>query len=1025
MTEFMVGELVCSEFFSGVAKLLSLNHNRNEAVVSFFESPLNPECRLQTVDLFSLEVAQLYEEAVVYCQDQESGIWRRARYAGSRPGNRHLIIFRSDEQEEVSVDQIYCLNIAKNSFVAPAEFLAARSNDAPFFCPLRDEFLTAYIAQRAACQSISSISSSNVELEPHQLAVVRRVLKDPIPKYLLADEVGLGKTIEAGMIIREHVLEKKTDAKILVAVPDALVEQWHDELAQRFHLGELLGGHANTQQLIHICSHESASTFLEKNQPTLLVIDEVHQVASWAWSEQTLEQKNFDSLAKGCQQAAAVLLLSGTPLNGNEKNFLAILHCLSPDAYELSDSGLQRFLIQVADREIIGGWYGALTEDNSNAALEEILKNLENKFSDDQELQVLVNQTMPLVDFFADEAGEPRAQAIRMLKRYIGEHYRLHQRMLRNRRESEELEFLFPGLAGLKRVLWQPNNKMPPLDWLLEEYRSQASLHPENFKAMSVETYLLWVDDVLVSPLLVGQRADQALAKLEDSLESVERNLLHEISQQAVNEQQAKDNSLVECLKQWLADNEKGKVVVFCSVDKIAQHVFSLLASELDIAVERYIPGRELRFTRPNSSIRVLVCDHRGEDGLNLHGGQKIAVHYSLPRSFSSIEQRLGRLNRYSGNLRGVRPVESLVVLPKEEGLIKLWVDLLDQTVGLFDRTVASLQYVLENHLDTTWAIVATSGEQALKQSAQELNGSDGLIAKELSKVKVQEELLALDHDVSEATLFSEEIADADELADEQGVQMYNWIARGLFFNVEGDQHDLFRFRFGLGGVSGERKTLVDVKTFIANCFIGIDPQSGNPPATALMSFSRGRIAEESPIYPFRYGQPFVDSIYNLIKNDSRGATSAILRVITNSQMKEPQMFFRLTWLATTTDLNCNRAEQISGDEFASPVILSHWIAQDSSLVTSDSILRPLEIPYTKNHSAFQDVNLRSNVWSELETFLPAKEWQEMVLAIASKSREQVEFDYQKTSDLSPSTHFNLLSMNAVVLCTTDMLQGA
>lgn len=1025
MIELTIGDLVCSSEYVGVGKLQSFDKEKNIAIVSFFESPLNPEARLQAVDASSLEAAQLYEETVVYCQDFESGIWRRARYAGPRPGDRHLVLFRSDESEEVDIDQLYCLNIIESSFVNPAEFLAARSNDAPFFCPLRHEFLTAYIAQRAACRSISSISSSNVELEPHQLAVVRRVLKDPIPKYLLADEVGLGKTIEAGMIIREHILEKKTDAKILVAVPEALVEQWHDELAQRFHLSELLGGHANTQQLIHICSHENASTFLEKNQPTLLVIDEVHQVAPWAWAEQKNQQNSFNSLAKGCEQAAAVLLLSGTPLNGNEKNFLAILHCLSPEAYELSDSGLQRFLIQVADREIIGGWYGALIKDNSNAALEEILQNLQSKFTDDQELQVLVDQAMPLVDLFADESGEPRAQAIRMLKRYIGEHYRLHQRMLRNRRESEELEFLFPGLAGLKRLLWQPKNDMPSLDLLLEEYRSQASIYPENFKAMGVDAYLPWVDDLLVSPLLVGQRANQALDELSDSIESVECNLLNEISQQAVYEQEAKDSSLVEYLKQWLVDNEKGKAVVFCSVDEVAQHVFSLLASELDVPVERYIPGRELRFTRPNSSIRVLVCDHRGEDGLNLHGGQKVAVHYSLPRSFSSIEQRLGRLNRYSGNLRGVRPVESLAMLTEQEGLIKLWVDLLDQSVGLFDRTVASLQYILENHLDTTWGIVATSGEQALKKSAQELSGDDGLIAKELSKVKVQEELLALDHDVNEATLFSEEIADADELADEQGVQMFNWITRGLFFNVEGDARGLFRLRFGLGDSSGERKTLVDVKTFIANCFIGIDPESGNPPATAWMSFSRGRTSEDSPVFPFRYGQPFVDSIYSLIKNDSRGATSAILRVITNSQMKEPQVFFRLTWLITTTGLDCDRAEQVRGDELASPCLHSHWVAQDGSLVTSDSILRPLEIPYTKNHSAFQDVNLRSNVWPDLEAFLPAKEWQEMVLTIASKSREQVQVDYQQASVVSPNTQFNLLSMNAVVLCTADMLQGA
>lgn len=244
-------------------------------------------------------------------------------------------------------------------------------------------------------------------------------------------------------------------------------------------------------------------------------------------------------------------------------------------------------------------------------------------------------------------------QAVQTVRRYIGEHYRLHQRMLRNRRETQQLAWLFPGLAGLKRRYWPLTEQMPSLDLLLEEYRSQASRDPDDFQAMSAEVYLQWVDDLLVSPLLVGRRANQAIQRLSGSLKQAEQELLDDISQQAIHEQIAKDNCLVENLRNWLAEHKNGKAVVFCSVDEVAQHIFTLLACELDVAIERYIPGRELRFIRPVSSIRVLVCDQRGEDGLNLHGGQRVAVHYSLPRSFSRIEQRLGRLNRYSANLVG------------------------------------------------------------------------------------------------------------------------------------------------------------------------------------------------------------------------------------------------------------------------------------------------------------------------------------------------------------------------------------
>lgn len=1022
-----VGDLVCSIEFSGIGKLLSFDRKSNECSVGFFESPLSPEARVHVIDGDSLEHAQLYEESIVYCRERASGIWRRGRYAGPRPGNRHLVIFRAEggDQETFDIDDLQCLNVGLGGLLDPAAFLATRSNDAPYFCSLRHDFLSAYIEQRASCRSISSIPSSSVELEPHQIAVVRRVLQDPEPKYLLADEVGLGKTIEAGMIIREHVLENQHGSKVLITVPAALVEQWRDELTGRFHLGELLATEADPQGLIRICSHEQADSVLKNWLPTMLVLDEAHQIAPWAWDQQSAMRNSFRALAEGCQEASVVLLLSGTPLNGNEKNFLAMLHCLSPAAYEITEEGVRRFKAQVAERELVGGWYSALTSSNSNAALEQILKSLVSKFPEDQALHALVDKTLPLVDFFAEQSGDLRAQAVQGLRRYIGENYRLHQRMLRNRRETQQLAWLFPGLAGLQRSYWPLNQQMPSLDLLLEEYRSQAKRDPDDFRAMNAEVYLQWVDDLLVSPLLVGRRAAQALQMFSGSLQGSEQGLLADIIQQAGDEQEAKDHCLVESMRNWLTEHKNGKAVVFCGVAEIAQHVFTVLASELGVPVERYIPGRELRFVLPASAVRVLVCDHRGEDGLNLHGGQRLAVHYSLPRSFSRIEQRLGRLNRYSANLVGVRRVESLALLPAHDGLLRRWVDVLDLSVGLFNNTVASLQYVLEEHLEQTWQKVALSGDEALLEGAAGLSGDDGLLVRERRRVKVQEELLALDGEVSEAKDFAEQIASADDAAEEQAQRMCAWMTKGLHFNREGSLQSSFRLRFAVEASREGAKTLVDVRTFVATCLTGIDPKSGNPPATAPMSFFRSQMADQSGVYPFRYGQPFVDSIYNLITVDTRGATSAFLRVLKNSSFKEPKLFFRLDWLVATTELGAARLEQARGDELMPPSVLSHWLAEDGSVVVNENLLRSLEWPYEKTNPAFQDINLRNNVWPELEFLLPVEHWKQMVLSIAEVSRKQVLTDAPQNRLLPAGPQLHLLSMHAVIVCTEKMLKEA
>jgi ATP-dependent helicase HepA len=77
---------------------------------------------------------------------------------------------------------------------------------------------------------LTALSSASVEFVPHQIAAVRRILTDPIQRYLLADEVGLGKTIEAALVVRQHLIDEPR-TKVVIAVPSQLLEQWRSELS--------------------------------------------------------------------------------------------------------------------------------------------------------------------------------------------------------------------------------------------------------------------------------------------------------------------------------------------------------------------------------------------------------------------------------------------------------------------------------------------------------------------------------------------------------------------------------------------------------------------------------------------------------------------------------------------------------------------------------------------------------------------------------------------------------------------------
>lgn len=1018
--DIKIGDLVGSRDFVGVGKVIALKSTLGMASIGFFESPISPEARTLDLPVSQLKKNVLFDEAIIYCRDEDFGLWRRARYGGARPDDMHLVMFRKNEHSVLSISEIYVLNLATNTQLKPADFLAACSNDAMYFAPFRERFVRAYVEQRATCRSLSAIPSSSIEIEPHQIAVVRRVLQDPIQKYLLADEVGLGKTIEAGIIIRQHLLDKKHEANVIISVPATLIDQWSRELSLRFHLGDLFDlDNEDIDLPLKVCAHEDLESIIELHgYPTLITIDEAHHIAQHAWSKNPKEKGLFKTYAKACKVAESVLLLSGTPLNGNENNFLAMLHCLNPDTYSISDDGVIEFMARVSEREQVGGLYSALTVESSNIVVEGILDQLVTLFPNDIRLVDEIEKLRPLVDIFAPEVSPERINTIKSLRRYIGDNYRLHQRMLRNRRENSGLSMLFPGLAGLTIKEWGINPRDLTLDEMLEDYRSLALEDPENYIGMSADLYLNWIDDFLVSPLCITLRVNHLLQALSGSLSSNETEVLQQILETSKHEQDQKDNALIEALSEWLNAHPDGKAVVFCGKKNVSANVFEILEDRLKgIEIEHFTTNDTPQFNLLASKVRVLICDSRGEDGLNLHGGRRLAVHYGLTRSCSRIEQRLGRLNRYSANLKSVRPVESLIILPERSGLVSRWVSLLDNAVEVFDKTVASLQFVLEEHLDGVWKKTAINGLSEIDKSIVQLTGENGLLSLERKKVKVQEELLAMDEEVSQAVEFAEQMAQADEDAEHQASDMIGWITNVLQFKMSGSVNSLFRFSYRGDGDHGAR-TMVDVRTFISKCLNGIDMNGANSASTSQMAVSRSDIYGAVEVYPFRYGQPFIDSIWDLMQTDSRGASTAYLRMCKDRSFPELRQCFRLGWLVSAYSSGCTYAEQRIGDEKISPKIITQWLEEDGRPVDLE-FQKFLELPYESNTS-FEDKSLKPDVWKALNNLISPDAWKRNVLAVEVHGRNLIYQSLSGEIENSHTPHIQLISIHATLLVSPD-----
>ena len=1003
---FVVGELVTSFEFSGVGKLIAIDEVKGEASISFFESPAKINSRVRIQKLTTLKIAKMQDEATIYCLDTQYNNWRRVRYGGTRPNDEHLIIYRSGETDLVSIEDIYVLNLPAGKLPNPKDFLLSRSNDTPYYSDWRSQFISAYVDQRRACRSMSSLLSSGVELEPHQLAVVRKVLQDKHKKYLLADEVGLGKTIEAGMILRELILQNP-DSIAVVTVPDSLVEQWEKELDERFFLGDLF------DISLIVCSHSTVSEVLSENNPSILLVDEAHLLAPLAWTDNNADKKVYDEIAKTAKACDSCLLLSGTPLNGNEVNFLAMLHLISPDSYPLTESGISDFKTKIQERERLGGIYQSLKETNDNATLEDNVDLLIKMFPNDRQLSELANNLKPLIeDWFNDETTPERTYAIKNIRKHLGENYRLHQRLLRNRREGPSVSALFPGLKGVITEKWDVREDSIAIDQYLDAYRSEHLEGDRPLNIITTSNFNDWIGYYFTAPMFLKEKLTKASGKLKNVLEPFELEAIATLSEFSEFEQIQKDKSLVGAIQSCLNEFEDSKFIVFCSEQSVAKHVSGVLKANFDSTVELHSNGSTPLFSISDET-KILVCDKEGEDGLNLHGGRKVIIHYSLPCSISRIEQRIGRVNRYSADIRAW-PIQNIVLLPNSGSLTQAWFELLKDGIGIFNESVASLQYVLEELIQDSWTRVPAEGVESLKQLSNKLAGEKGVLNLEKQKVRTQEQLNSMEADIEAIATFINALIESDNDAEECARKMSNWITRGLRFNkLKGESIDTFRYQYHSG-------TLMDVKKFVRDCKFGLDFENSSydSPVTGVMSFDRTRCSQGNKIYPFRYGQPFIDSIYKALSDDSRGICSARVRILSKIKLQQPTAGFKLEWLVSHKKSKNSSTEQKIYDEVFPPRIVRAWYFASGKKIDNQSVIDLLEKdyePYDKSScDVYRDVNLRAERWEAIETHFPREQWAGLVEHVYQSAFADLKSDF--SDDSGEEVDFDCLSMSVIIL---------
>lgn len=440
----------------GIGKVIALS-NLNTTVEYF----CSVGQRIQkTLPLTLLDRVKLQRQTRCYIWSESQELWTIGRiYNWDAYANKYQIDLPNNKTTLATEQEVYVrCNIPIEN---PIEILAMKGHETPYFHGKRLAFVNSLLEQRTISRGMTGLISANIELYSYQVEVIRRVLEDPIQRYLLADEVGLGKTIEAGAILRQYLLDEP-QGRALVLVPQYLLEQWRQELEDKFYLSHF----PNRVQLITVNRLHQVNS---NDNFGFLIIDEAHHVAAMATSSEFVLWQCFENCKQLAHKSDRLLLLSATPVLNHEQDFLAMLHLLDPTTYQLDD--LEGFRTRVEKRQEIGRVLLSFKEGAKPFVLKTKLSQLRNLFSDDTYLLNLADELQSHLQ--NQEASTTKQDKIvRAIRTHISDTYRLHRRMLRNRRAVVEDAIFDRNL--IPKAEYDLDERSCQIHELIDEWRTVA-----------------------------------------------------------------------------------------------------------------------------------------------------------------------------------------------------------------------------------------------------------------------------------------------------------------------------------------------------------------------------------------------------------------------------------------------------------------------------------------------------------------------------------------------------------------------
>jgi len=1012
-----IGSLVQSSNNSlGIGKVIEISHAN--IVVEYFCSIGQ---RLQkTLSLQSLSLVILKPQTRCYIKLKDQDKWIIGKIFVWDEDIHKYQIDLPDKKSIITAEQeIYVrCNLAIKD---PIETLAIKGHETPYLHERRLALVKCLVKQISVSRGITGLVSSNIHLYRHQVEAIWRVLADPNQRYILADEVGLGKTIEAGVIIRQYLLDEPKK-NVVILVPGKLLQQWKNELENKFYISHF------PKRVVLLPCDDVNKINVQTTNIGLLILDEAHHIAAMAKSKDTKLRQNFETYKYLAHRSEQLLLLSASHILQREQDLLVMLHLLEPTNYQLGD--LESFHLKIYQNKLLAQITSSLKKETTNYNIQSSLEQLQTLFPEDKYLSSLIEQWKSSLQ--TDSTAQ--REIIQGICIYVSETYRLHRRIICNRRADVEDAILNRNITPKEE--YDLDERSSDIHELIEKWRTIAP-NQEDYQRiflllfLASGTWLGILDQVIAArqsgirhPLLIKDFSHDDINILTGTPKfEGEDDIL--ISLRQIISQPSEDGDRIELLKiiflyrlseifglQSLRHNIKQlservkqrinrpvpgdflpKILIFTGFGQTCLEIFRVLSMTFgadSIAIHQSEQNwketeKNLNQFNSNPNCFILIGDTSAQTGHNFQFVDWV-INFDTPWMPHELEQRIGRFDRI-GRSKDI-DFTVLVGADVEDSLHVAWYQVLKDGFLIFNQSISS--YDFSQQLSTLEQILFQSGANSLLKQVES-------IQQEIAQAQLK---INADNDLNEISF--------QEDANTYFQELVNYDSNHLEIkrSIEGWINDALKFK------SISHPELAEVKYYQANKYTLVSVNElttrfANSNINQFGTYNRTLANQNPGVKLFRIGEKLVDAISSYVSWDDRGQAFALWRHDSSWDSKQGMEWFgfQCNYLV---ECNLEKIKQIFTDYQLSdfqfnilkrqvdslfpPFIRTIFIdARSEALcdVKDELLLSILQRPYQKDKNSHQgqDYNLAKERLEIIDKFIAPDNWHNLCYQVRDTSK--------------------------------------